>query len=519
MAYKCPTITIPGYTVTCEYVSNNNGKTYTSGQTLPTVDEADEFQIVVSVPDVGDYCMCNFMYAKANDDKILAGWTLYDVYPFRDTINYKIPIPSSINGKNVTQYAYYRQFGGDGLLDSTAADKLITGPVLPSGLKDISSCFKGCINLQGLLEVNCNPTYYSNWLTGRTSSSPSLKLYGTSTMLSTLASGYSNVSVYIKMQAQLLAQRCNSSHQLDDEGTSMKLSLKIKGDNVGVNYTAAIKVNNSLVMTKGFTLNSSAEQTIVWYIDNTYSIDATYAVSATITSKCSGQTMETLNVSDTLTTAFFTMDIGNKGKEIAFGQSATTDQSMIPSNGLFSCGMSPIFFSLAGEIKMWAGDAIPYGWLLCDGSEVSKTKYPNLYAAIGDLWGVPSSSSNFKLPNLTGRVPVGYNSADTDTTETFGQVGATGGARGAWYHTHTIGSSGAHNHASQGRMEGSGSGANIFESYNGASKTRSVNVPRTGTNGNHTHSPGSSGSAGNKLAADKANMPPYAVVKYIICAI
>lgn len=63
-------------------------------------------------------------------------------------------------------------------------------------------------------------------------------------------------------------------------------------------------------------------------------------------------------------------------------------------------------------------------------------------------------------------------------------------------HTHTIGSSGAHYHASTGRMEGSGSGANIFESYNGASKTRSVNVPRSGTNGNHTHSPGSTGGDG-----------------------
>ena len=174
--------------------------------------------------------------------------------------------------------------------------------------------------------------------------------------------------------------------------------------------------------------------------------------------------------------------------------------------------------NLAGEIKMWAGNEIPYGWLLCDGSEVSKTDYPELYGAIGDLWGVPSSSSKFKLPNLTGRVPVGYNSADTDTTETFGKVGATGGARGAWYHTHTIGSSGAHNHASVGRVEGSGSGANIFESFNGASKTRAVNVPRSGNNGAHTHSPGTSGSAGNKLAVDKANMPPYAVVKYIICA-
>lgn len=63
-------------------------------------------------------------------------------------------------------------------------------------------------------------------------------------------------------------------------------------------------------------------------------------------------------------------------------------------------------------------------------------------------------------------------------------------------HTHTIGSSGAHHHVSQGRQEGSGTGANIFESYNGASKTRSVNVPRTGDNGAHTHSPGSTGGDG-----------------------
>lgn len=41
--------------------------------------------------------------------------------------------------------------------------------------------------------------------------------------------------------------------------------------------------------------------------------------------------------------AFHTLDIGNKGKEIAFGQSAITDQSMIPSNGLFSCGMDADF--------------------------------------------------------------------------------------------------------------------------------------------------------------------------------
>ena len=47
--------------------------------------------------------------------------------------------------------------------------------------------------------------------------------------------------------------------------------------------------------------------------------------------------------------------------------------------------MRPTFYTMAGEIKMWAGDTIPDGWLLCDGSEVSKTDYPELYKAIGDL--------------------------------------------------------------------------------------------------------------------------------------
>lgn len=355
MAYTCPTITIPGYTVTCEYDSNSSGRTYTSGQTLPTVSEADSFSIIISAPNVGRHCVCTFMYNKSADGKILAGWVLYSVNPRSITdINYKIPIPSSINGKNVTQYAYYRQYG-EGLLDSDEADMLITGPVLPSGLKDISGCFIDCVNLQGLLEVNCNPTYYSNWLSGRTSSSPPLKLYGTSTMLSTLASGYLNVSAYIKMQAQLLAQRCNSSHQLDDEGTRMKLSLKIKGDSVGVTYTAAIKVNNSLVTTKNFTLNSSAEQTIVWYIDNTYSTDTTYDVSATITSKYSGQTIETIDVSDTLTTAFFTMDFGNNGHQISFGRPANANASDVPVNGRFDCAMEANF---EGNVTVGGGSNI-----------------------------------------------------------------------------------------------------------------------------------------------------------------
>ena len=58
----------------------------------------------------------------------------------------------------------------------------------------------------------------------------------------------------------------------------------------------------------------------------------------------------------------------------------------------------------AGMVSPFAGpvEAIPSGWLLCDGSEVSRTEFANLYNAIGVCWGIGDGSTTFNLPDLRG---------------------------------------------------------------------------------------------------------------------
>ena len=51
----------------------------------------------------------------------------------------------------------------------------------------------------------------------------------------------------------------------------------------------------------------------------------------------------------------------------------------------------------------YAGGEVPEGFLLCNGASLSRTEYPELFAAIGDRWG-SDSSSTFKLPDSHHRV-------------------------------------------------------------------------------------------------------------------
>ena len=92
----------------------------------------------------------------------------------------------------------------------------------------------------------------------------------------------------------------------------------------------------------------------------------------------------------------------------------------------------------AGVMMPFGGTAAPDGFLLCDGSAVSRATYYALFAAIATTYGAGDGSTTFNLPDLRGRVAAGKDNmggsaANRITNGGSGIVGTTLGAAG-----HTI---------------------------------------------------------------------------------
>ncbi len=89
-----------------------------------------------------------------------------------------------------------------------------------------------------------------------------------------------------------------------------------------------------------------------------------------------------------------------------------------------------------GTILPYTGANAPYGYLFCDGSEVERTKYSDLYDVIGTIYNgtAPLVGANtFRLPDLRGRFPLGKDNMDNAQAipvATGGYVDAGGGTAG-----------------------------------------------------------------------------------------
>jgi microcystin-dependent protein len=130
----------------------------------------------------------------------------------------------------------------------------------------------------------------------------------------------------------------------------------------------------------------------------------------------------------------------------AFG---ATDQLLVSQSGvskkLTGALLQQLLFP-AGTILPFGASTAPDGFLACDGSAVSRATYADLFAVIGETWGVGDGATTFNVPNLAGAFLRG---TGTGTINARDKVGPAVGAyqedqmQGHWHNaTGTIESGG-----------------------------------------------------------------------------
>jgi len=161
-----------------------------------------------------------------------------------------------------------------------------------------------------------------------------------------------------------------------------------------------------------------------------------------------------------------------------------------------------------GEVKMFAGTFAPQGWAFCQGQLMAIANYQALYSVLGTQFG-GDGRSNFALPNLGGRVPVGTGSGPGLTPRSQGQYG---GFERVSLTTDTLPQ---HNHAvacdmkTPSRNLSAGSENNVP-----AQTTQGEGFGSDLTGGTHMNQ-GMITSTGNGNSHE--NMQPWTAMHYIIC--
>jgi len=161
-----------------------------------------------------------------------------------------------------------------------------------------------------------------------------------------------------------------------------------------------------------------------------------------------------------------------------------------------------------GIIMPWSDSSIPSGFLECDGSNVSRTTYADLFAVIGTTYGSGDGSTTFGLPDLVDKCCQNESpnktfatSGGANTTPTSGTIAATLGNT-----TISTPTMATHNH-NQSAL----SGNRVGNPSPIVSRGSTGNSPTTGGGGAHNH-PFSGNFTGNANSV----LQPYLTLIYII---
>ncbi len=164
--------------------------------------------------------------------------------------------------------------------------------------------------------------------------------------------------------------------------------------------------------------------------------------------------------------------------------------------------LQALSYAAVGMIYPYAGTEAPDTFMICDGTALNVTEYPELFSVIGYTFG--GSDDTFNLPDLRGKTLVGMQADDSD----FGTIGKSGGEK---THKMTAEENGKHTHPvikafGDTALDSSNHPAWAVKLLESAISNTSAN-PSTGSTAGIGYS--GEGKAHN-------NLQPYTVINYII---
>lgn len=164
-----------------------------------------------------------------------------------------------------------------------------------------------------------------------------------------------------------------------------------------------------------------------------------------------------------------------------------------------------------GEIRMFAGNFNPNGWMFCDGQLLPISEFETLFNLIGTMYG-GDGQSTFALPNLQSRIPLHFGTGPDGVTytqaETGGVESVTLTTQQIPVHTHPMG-------CSSGGGQNTSNPAAALAAPSDLSQFNDLTVaPNTAPN-TQLGTPGfTSDIAGGSQPHD--NFQPYLCINYII---
>ena len=169
-----------------------------------------------------------------------------------------------------------------------------------------------------------------------------------------------------------------------------------------------------------------------------------------------------------------------------------------------------------GIIVPWSKDAVPSGFLVCDGSNVSRSTYSDLFAVVATTYGSGDGSSTFGLPDLQNNCVIGRSNnkalastGGADTVAASGNLSVTAELSNASLTTAQL-----PNHTHNGGTQFGGSGLYRSGDRGPYSANHQGSMASSGSGSAHAHN--LTLNAQNFSGTASSVLQPYIAILYII---